>query len=193
MNVLADGDRQPFSDPPFHPVDPEAATVKSRACFGMPGVITFVILFGIWVVLSGRFDGFHLALGVFSCLLVALISTDLLLPNPNLKRMPGLWLRFIAYIPWLLYQVLVANIHVMYLVFHPRMMSRIDPRIMEFDSRLKSDMARVTLANSITLTPGTVTIHVSLYGHITFHVIDIESGKTLPFIMESRIAEVFEE
>ena len=192
---MADTDRSRpgGADQPFRPVEPESATRPPRARFGIPSGITFVILFATWVLLSGRFDGFHLALGVISCLLVAFISTDLLLPEPNLKRMPGLWLRFLVYIPWLLYQVLVANIHVMYLVFHPRMMSRIDPRIMEFDSRLKSDMARVTLANSITLTPGTVTIHVSLYGHITFHVIDIESGKTLPFIMEARIAEVFEE
>ena len=54
-------------------------------------------------------------------------------------------------------------------------------------------MALVTLANSITLTPGTITIYVSSYGNISFHVIDIESGKTLPWIMESRVAEIFGE
>ncbi len=162
------------------------ATVGSR-------VITFLIMFAIWLLLSGRFDAFHLVLGAVSCALVAAFSADLLLPSPDLPRMPGVWWRFIKYIPWLLYQVLVANIHVMYLVFHPRMMELIDPQIMEFDSRLKSDMARVTLANSITLTPGTITIYISLYGHITFHVIDIESGKTLPWIMEARIGEVFGE
>ncbi len=178
-----------FQNRSFHQGGPNAKRQKSLASY----IITFVILFGIWLLLSGRFDLFHIALGVASCLLVTLFSSDLLLPSPDVLRLPGLWFRFIKYIPWLLYQVLVANIHVMYLVFHPRMMKRIDPRIMEFDSRLKSDMSRVTLANSITLTPGTITVHISIYGHITFHVIDIESGKTLPWIMEARIADVFEE
>ncbi len=162
---------------------------KSRAS----RIITFVILFVIWLLLSGRFDLLHIGLGVASCFLVTLFSADLLLPSPDVMRLPGIWFRFIKYIPWLLYEVLAANIHVMYLVFHPRMMRLIDPRIMEFDSKLKSDISRVTLANSITLTPGTITIHISIYGHITFHAIDIESGKSLPLIMDARIADIFKE
>ena len=171
------------------PTGPDIKPKKSSASY----IITFVILFGIWLLLSGRFDLFHLCLGLASCLLVTIFSADLLLPSPDTRRLPGLWFRFIKYIPWLLYQVLAANIHVMYLVFHPRMMDLIDPSIMEFESRLKSDMSRVTLANSITLTPGTITVHISIYGHITFHVIDIESGKTLPLIMDARIADIFKE
>lgn len=95
--------------------------------------------------------------------------------------------------PWLLYQILVANIHVFYLACHPRMMELLDPQIMEFKSRLKSDIARVTLANSITLTPGTITVYASIYGTIRFHVIDIKSGKTLPWVMDARVSEIFGE
>ena len=101
------------------------------------------------------------------------------------------WLRFLRYIPWLLFQVFVANIHVMYLAFHPRMMDLIDPSIVRFKSRLKSDLALVTLANSITLTPGTITVYISVYGEVTFHMIDAESGQALPWIMDVRISEVF--
>ena len=79
----------------------------------------------------------------------------------------------------------------MYLALHPRMEDLIDPRIVRFKSRLKSDLALVTLANSITLTPGTITIYISVYGDVTFHMIDIESGQSLPWIMDVRIAEVF--
>lgn len=155
--------------------------------------ITFFIMFALWLLLSGKFDLFHISLGVISCVIISFLSGDLLLPSPRLATIPGIWFRFIKYIPWLLYQVLVANIHVMYLVFHPRMKELIDPRIMKFKSRLKSDISLVTLANSITLTPGTITVYISIYGNVTFHVIDIESGKTLPWIMEARIAEVFDE
>ena len=81
----------------------------------------------------------------------------------------------------------------MYLVFHPRMMELIDPRIVRFDSKLKSDLARVTFANSITLTPGTITVNVSIFGNFAVHAIDAPSAELLPGEMEQRIAKVFGE
>jgi multicomponent Na+:H+ antiporter subunit E len=81
----------------------------------------------------------------------------------------------------------------MYLVFHPGMMELIDPKIINFKSKLKSDMALTTLANSITLTPGTITVYVTDYGEFEVHVIDSQSGESLPGEMETRIAKIFEE
>lgn len=155
--------------------------------------LTFFIMFAIWILLSGKFDLFHISLGIISCGIVAFISCDLLFPSPQLKGLAILWPRFILYIPWLLYQVFLANIHVMYLVFHPRMMALIDPGIIEFRSRLKSDMSLVTFANSITLTPGTITVYVSIYGDFQVHAIDKKSGEALPGEMEERIARAFGE
>jgi len=161
--------------------------------FGPRFFLTLVVMFAIWVVFSGRFDGFHLMLGVVACTLVALSSADLLLPSPIDRSLPLLWLRFIRYLPWLLYQILRANLHVMYLVFHPRMMQLIDPHIIEFHSRLTSDVSRTTLANSITLTPGTITVNVTVLGKFSVHCIDKPSGLPLPGEMEARIAKVFSE
>ena len=109
------------------------------------------------------------------------------------RLLPLLWLRFIGYIPWLLFQILKANLHVMYLVFHPRMRELIDPQIIEFDSKLSSDVARTTFANSITLTPGTITVDVTAIGQYKVHCIDAESGKPLPGEMEAKIAQIFME
>ena len=81
----------------------------------------------------------------------------------------------------------------MYLVFHPKMLDLIDPKIIEFDSRLISDISRTTFANSITLTPGTITVNVSVLGKFTVHCIDEESGRSLPGDMEARVAKVFGE
>ena len=81
----------------------------------------------------------------------------------------------------------------MYLVFHPRMRELIDPQIIEFDSKLSSDVARTTFANSITLTPGTITVNVTAAGKFSVHCIDTESGKPLPGEMEAKIAKVFRE
>ena len=155
--------------------------------------MTFVVCSATWVVLSGKLDPFHLSLGGISCFIVAWFSGDMLFPKTGLKTMPGVWTRFILYIPWLLYQIFAANMHVMKLVFHPRMMDLIDPKIIRFKSRLTSDMALFVFANSITLTPGTITVFVSVMGNYTVHVIDEPSGKALPGEMEDRVAHIFGE
>ena len=157
-------------------------------------IFTFPTLMALWVVLSGRFDAFHLTLGVISCALVSFFSGDLLFPHaPHPLQTLRLWWRFPLYVPWLLYQIFLANLHVMRLALHPRMMDLIDPKIIEFDSRLKSDFSRTIFANSITLTPGTITVNVSALGRYSVHCIDAPSGEALPGEMEARVARVFEE
>lgn len=146
-----------------------------------------------WVVFSGRFDLFHILLGVASCLIVATLSADLLWPSEIKPDLFFFWLWFAGYIPWLMYQIFRANLHVLYLTFHPRMMELIDPKIIEFNTKLSSDVARTTFANSITLTPGTITVSVSVLGKFSVHCIDERSGRDLPGEMESRIAKVFKE
>ena len=158
-----------------------------------PFLLTFLIMFGLWILLSGRFDIFHLSLGVISCLIVAFFSGDLLFPELKTKGLLRSWVRFIKYIPWLLYQIFVANLHLMYLTFHPRMMELIDPKIIKFKSRLKGDLSLVTFANSITLTPGTITVYVSIDGDFKVHAIDKKSSEALPGEMEDRIIRVFGE
>lgn len=166
---------------------------SSEGRFGLPFLLTFVVMMVSWILLSGKFDVFHLGLGVISCLLVAYFSGDLIFQGVDFRRMRSQWPRFIMYIPWLIIQVFKANIHVMILVFHPRMMELIDPRIIKFRSKLEGELALVTFANSITLTPGTITVYMTDYGDFEVHVIDRPSGESLPGDMENRIAEVFKE
>jgi multicomponent Na+:H+ antiporter subunit E len=162
--------------------------------FSAAVVLTFFILFVLWIAFSGRFDGFHLTLGIISCSIVSVFCRDFWFSSPTPGRSTFLlWLRFLNYIPWLLYQIFLANLHVLYLVFHPRMMERIDPHIIEFDCPLKSDFARTTFADSITLTPGTITVNVTELGRYFVHCIDSPSGESLPGEMEIRIAKVFKE
>jgi len=174
-------------------VSENASDIPPQKKIGAPFFLTFIILFVVWLLLSGKFDLFHISLGIISCALVSFFSSDLLFPSLKLKGLPILWLRFIKYIPWLLYQIFLANIHVLYLTFHPRMMELIDPRIIKFKSRLKSDMSLVTFANSITLTPGTITVNVSIDGDFKVHAIDRASGDPLPGEMEKQIGKTFGE
>ncbi len=158
-----------------------------------PFALTFIIMFLLWIVLSGKFDAFHLSLGLISCAIVSYLSSDLLFPSLRITGFVGQVLRFIRYIPWLIVEIIKANFHLLYLTFHPRMMELIDPTIIRFRSRLKSDMALVTFANSITLTPGTITVSVSINGDFRVHAIDKASGDSLPGEMEKRIGRAFRE
>jgi multicomponent Na+:H+ antiporter subunit E len=71
------------------------------------------------------------------------------------------------------------------------MMDRIDPKIIKFNSSLSGQMPFFVFGNSITLTPGTITIFVNVFGTYTVHAIDEKSAESLPGEMESRIARIF--
>jgi len=170
---------------------PSTSNKKERSL--LPFILTFFIMFVFWLFLSGRFDLFHISLGVISSALVALFSGDLLFDSPRIKDIPRLWLRFLIYIPWLLYQIFLANLHLLYLTFHPKLLDLIDPKIIRFRSKLRHDLSLVTFANSITLTPGTITVYVTVDGDFTVHTIDKKSSEGLPGLMEERIARAFGE
>ena len=183
----------------FHPTSRNAPSEENPSKtsrtkrFGATFILSFVILFILWIVFSGRFDGFHIALGLISSAIVAAFSGDLMFTSRESRGIFTLWLRLSTYIPWLLYQIFLANLHVMYLVFHPKMKELINPQIIEFDSRLKSDYARTTFANSITLTPGTITVNATVLGRFSVHCIDDKSAQSLPGDMELKIVKVFRE
>lgn len=155
---------------------------------------TFIILFGFWIFLSGHFDPFHLILGAVSCALVSSISGDLLFSRRRAGRKHLFEVfRFIGYLPWLLYQVFIANLHIAFLVLHPRMTSLIDPHIIRFRVGLKSDMAVTTFANSITLTPGTITLLIH-EGRFYVHAVDRKvADDLLTGEMEDRVARIYQE
>ena len=150
---------------------------------------SFAILFLFWVLMSGRFDLFHLSLGIISSAIVAHISHDLLFQDIKSKNKHIEALRFIKYLPWLLYQIVLANVYIAYLTLHPRMFKHIDPRIIRFKTRLKKDLSLVTFGNSITLTPGTITVLIK-EGHFYVHAIDRFAAQALPGDMESRVGHV---
>lgn len=121
-------------------------------------------LMAFWVVLSGKLDGFHLSIGIVSAFAISLGTHRLLILPPAigpqavhpLAAYP--WRRFLNYLPWLIWQIAVANVHIAYVVLHPRM--PISPRMIRVQAKLPHALARLTLGTSITLTPGTITVDV---------------------------------
>ncbi len=152
---------------------------------------TFAVMLLFWVVLSGMFDAFHLTLGVICCLLVAHFSHDLLFfgdgKHSNIKSLLGL----LAYLPWLLYQIVLANLQMAYIVLHPRMLSLIDPHVIRFKTKLKRPISKVTFAQSITLTPGTITVSIQ-DDEFSVYALTRSASNSLPGEMEDRIARALE-
>jgi multicomponent Na+:H+ antiporter subunit E len=170
---------------------PTKKSEKKRSGF-FSFFVTFVCMFATWMVLSGNFDPLLIGLGLLSSLAVAWFFHDLLFAGVTPGH-AGVFVRFCQYIPWLIAEIIKANFHMLFLVFHPRMLQRIDPHIVQFQTGLKSDIAITTLANAITLTPGTVTITASADGGFRVHAIDAKSANGLPGVMLDRVARVYGE
>ena len=154
-------------------------------------IATFILLFAFWILLSGRFDTFHLSLGAICSILIAWVCYDLIFVN---IKVGDYWLevgRFLVYIPWLLYQVVKANIYVASLTLNPK--PSIDPQIVRFKTKLETDISCVTLANSITLTPGTITMDIK-EGEFYVHALDKKVAEDLGSgEMEDWVAHIFME
>ena len=157
-------------------------------------IIVFILLFLNWIVFSGKFDGFHLGLGVVSCFVVTWLSHDLLFYDRKkglIARMREAW-RFICYLPWLTWEVVLANIHVFKLAMTRKGYVEMVPRVVTFKTILKTDFAKFVLANSITLTPGTITM---LIRGDTFHIHVMSQfleDDLLSGAIEQKVAEIFE-
>ncbi len=174
------------------PAKDQGAAKKEFGFSFFPFLITFVLMYLTWILLSGKFDPLLLWLGGISSLLIAYFFHDLLFPNMQPGDMK-IFFKFSRYSPWLILEIVKANFHLLYLVFHPRMNDLIDPHIINFKTDLDSDLAITTLANSITLTPGTITVTVGSDGMFRVHAIDKPSAEALPGIMLEKVANVFGE
>ena len=154
-------------------------------------IAAFIIMLSFWVILSGMFDGFHLTLGVISCLLVAHFSGKLLFEGLKVEVRVKQIFGMLAYGPWLLWAIVLSSLEVAYIVLHPRMLEKMDPQLIRFKTKLKSKFARVTFAQSITLTPGTITVSLQ-DDEMTVYALTRSAADSLPGEMERRIALALE-
>ena len=123
--------------------------------------VTFLVLAATWLAWSGHWepenDSLILAFGVVSCLLVVWLSGRLDASDGSNPGW-GLGLRPLLYAPWLGWEIVKANLDITRMILHPQMPIR--PRLMRVRASQKTELGQVIYANSITLTPGTVTLDV---------------------------------
>lgn len=115
-------------------------------------------LFGLWLLLSGHYNPLMIGFGVVSTLLVVFLALRMEVmdheayPFHMTLRLARFWL-------FLAWEIVVANLEVAKRVFGPR--SKVSPRVIDIRPPQRTDLGLVIYANSITLTPGTVSMEVT--------------------------------
>ncbi len=161
-------------------------------------IVLFVLAYLIWCFLNWVPDWQHLLVGVFAAFLVAFLTGDLFMTRPRILKNPRRYWYFMAqYIPRFLWECFKANIDVAYRVIHPKL--PINPGIVKVKTKLKTDTALTFLANSITLTPGTMSVDIDrekgvLYIHwINVKETDVEAAtEAIVGRFERILARIFE-
>lgn len=127
-----------------------------------------------WLLWSGLYKPLLIGLGLFSCLLSVWLAqrTGFFLHAMSLRsmsRLPALWC-------WLLKEVIKSSLEVARVVLSPSL--PIHPELVEFATNEQSDSGKVILGNSITLSPGTVTIDID-DDRLLVHCLTAESAAGL--------------
>lgn len=133
------------------------------------------VLYGLWLLLSGHYQPLLLGLGVASTIVVVLIARRMDLIDREGHPIHLSW-RFLLYIPWLLWEIVKANIDIARVIVRPKMV--IGPTVLRLKGTQKSELGHVIYANSITLTPGTVTIGLE-EGVLSVHALTREAAEGL--------------
>jgi len=137
-------------------------------------IILFILALLIWSFLTWPPDLQHLIVGILVSAFVSFMTGDMFVKRPYIFKHVSRYFWFLYYVPLFLWECLKANIDVAYRVGHPDL--PINPGIVKVKTSLKSDTALTFLANSITLTPGTMSVDIDEEnGFLYIHWIDVKS------------------
>lgn len=138
----------------------------------MGRVIFFIFGFILWLLLTQSFYPECIVAGVLVTLLATFIHGKGFTNAPIKFLSPKRWFWAIVYIPFFIWYMIEANLDVAFRVLSPK--RPIKPGIVKIRTSLKTDTAKTFLANSITLTPGTMTIDID-GEYLYVHWIDVKT------------------
>jgi multicomponent Na+:H+ antiporter subunit E len=163
-------------------------------------IIVFILSFLVWVALTTIWDIQEVIAGFFVSLIVSLIAGHFLITTGKSKNFFKRTITSIKYFFIFLRELFKANIHVAYIVIHPKL--PIKPGIVKIKTSLNTDAARTILANSITLTPGTMSVDINPdRNEYYIHWIDVassnphdvnENTEKISSVFETILKEIFE-
>lgn len=161
----------------------------------MRKIILILFSFAVWLLLTWTMNWQNLIVGGLVSITVGLIFGNLTVSAPSKIFQLQRWFWFIVYIPVFLWEMAKANLDVAYRVIHPKM--PINPGIVKVKTKIQSEMGRTFLANSITLTPGTLTVDIKdelLYIHwinVKYQDVD-EASKEIVGRFENFLLKIFD-
>lgn len=142
----------------------------------MPHVISLaVVCYGLWLLLSGHYVPLLLSLGALSVAIVVIVALRMDVIDREGHPI-HLTAKALLYWPWLLWEIVKANVDVTRRILAPRM--PISPTVVRLRASQRSELGRVIYANSITLTPGTVSMDIER-DTITVHALTREAAQAL--------------
>ncbi|MFO7900802.1 MAG: Na+/H+ antiporter subunit E [Planctomycetota bacterium] len=148
----------------------------------MKWLMCLLAVFALWVLLFWSVDAWVLGSGAFFALLVATFLGEIYPDRMDRVLDPRRVFFFLVYLPYFFYWCLKANLDVALRVIHPDVPIR--PGIVKVKTSLRTDMAKTFLANSITLTPGTLTVDID-GDDVYVHWINIDTDD-----VEQRTSEI---
>ncbi len=167
-------------------------TIKARS-----RIIVFILAFLVWIGLTSITDLQEVVAGIIVAFLVAMLAGKFFITAASGGQFPRRFFSGILYVFKFLWEMIKANFHVAYIVISPHL--PIKPGIVKIKTRLKSEPAITVLTNSITLTPGTLTVDVNPEkGDVYIHWIDVkgtdveENTRNIGSKFEKLLKEVFE-
>lgn len=134
-----------------------------------------LVLFGFWLLLSGFFEPFLMTAGALSALGVVALARRMYVVDHEGHPIHLGW-SALSYWPWLLVEIAKSAWDVTRIILNPRL--PVSPTLVRVKTSQKTTVGVVTYANSITLTPGTISVDVGR-GEILVHALTREGAAGL--------------
>jgi multicomponent Na+:H+ antiporter subunit E len=168
----------------------------SNTGFRRTSIVQFVVLLGFWFALSRRASPLFVVIGVVSAATITIVTRPItsasLSPDGErlpLSRLPGAIVRGVLFSWWMAGRILVASVQLAVIALSPKM--PLDPCTVRFRTQLRRPLARTTLANAISLVPGTLTVDI-VGDELVVHALsptqvdDLVSGR-----LQNKVAALF--
>ena len=151
--------------------------------------ISFINLALLWMILSGYLKSNLLILGVLSCMLVTVVAIMMKVYLSNDERIKFA-IKMPFYLPWLFKEIFLSNLHVARKVLFP--VNNIQPQCINTKPTQKTNTGIALLANSITLTPGTISVDYDDENLLVHALTDKTAQGIIDKEMDQRIAKIEE-
>lgn len=120
--------------------------------------VLFISMFILWLLLTFKINTPNIIIGLIAAFITASVFHKSFLKDVKKFFQPQRYFWIIVYLIIFIWECIKANLDVAYRVLSPKM--PIKPGIIKAKTTLKSNIAKTFLANSITMTPGTITVDI---------------------------------